>query len=70
MPQRAMVIELGVTQVLKRQMPHSFKRGVYPDRTRPDLFEHPAQLVLRQNSILCPALSSYFRAIPPANSRT
>jgi hypothetical protein len=46
MPQGAMVIQLGVAEILKREMPHSIERGVNIDSAGADGFKQAAQLIL------------------------
>ena len=45
MPQRAVVVELGVAEVLKRQMLQAVEGGVYVNLARANLTEKRAQLI-------------------------
>ena len=72
------MIQLGVTQILKRQVPHPVQRRVDCDRAGLYLFKQDAQLVLVHSKlqvvtdhhvILSPSFRLYFFAMPPASSR-
>ena len=54
MPQRAVMVDIGESQVFERQVPHPMQRRIYIRRTTAHLFEQSPELVFQHlRSTLC-----------------